>query len=637
MAHDAADRLKIQAVGGGRGVGNTAITLKTYVGKVRIVQVDPAQKSCSPELVRTELEKIISSPGFARNDRLSGFLRFVVEQELSGRGDELKESIIGVEFLGRRPDYDVRQDSVVRSEAGKLRARLAEYYVAEGAADGLIIELPKGGYKPAFRHIEQATAPTPEPAESRRPVWIWLAVGLAGCAIVSALLWRQGILHQNAPIPIAVLPLVNLDWNPDHDYFADGLTDEIIRNLSIIDGLAVRSQTSSFAFKGKPQNVHDVGKRLNAEYVLEGSVLHIGQQLRINAQLVRVRDDFPLWSGKYDRELTDVFAIQDEISRGIVNGLRLKLGRGQRRYETSTEAYDLYLRARALPIQHGSRGIDESIGPLEESIAKDPSFAPAYAELAAAYAARSGESRQDIPDEVRKMRAAAEQAIRLDPLLAEAHDALGILYARDARWVDSEKSFRRAMEIDPNSSASQRDFALYLLWSLGRFEEALHQLRLAEKNDPLSPQLQFNLGWLLPSVGRYDEAAGYCNKLPADHPGRNKCLGRALLGQGKTEEAIQIFIKSEDRSDRANLGYAYARSGRREEAEKLAIDLSPRPLQQALVFAGLGDRERTLEALGRMAVVGPVRMGSILSLPELALLRGDPRLKALRKRVGLPE
>ena len=130
----------------------------------------PPQKACSPEFVRTQLEKILSSAGFARNDRLSGFLRFVVEQELFGRGDELKESIIGVEFFGRPPDYDVRQDSVVRNEAGKLRARLAEYYVAEGAADGLIIELPKGGYKPAFRRIEKATAPVPVPAGSRRPL-----------------------------------------------------------------------------------------------------------------------------------------------------------------------------------------------------------------------------------------------------------------------------------------------------------------------------------------------------------------------------------------------------------------------------------------------------------------------------------
>jgi serine/threonine-protein kinase len=590
-------------------------------------------KTLNPELVRTQLEKILSSAGFARNDRLSGFLRFLVERELAGRAGELKESVIGVEFFRRQTDYDVRQDSVVRNEAAKLRSRLAEYYVAEGAADELIIDLPKGGYKPVFRHVEKPTAPVPGNSESRRLPWIWLAVALSGCAILSALAWRE-IQRRNAPIPIAVLPLINLDRNPGHDYYADGLTGELIRNLSIIDGLAVRSQTSSFAFKGKPQNAHDVGKQLDAEYILEGSVLLSGRQLRINAQLVRVRDDFPLWAGKYDRELTDVFAIQDEISRGIVNELRLKLGHGRRRYETSVEAYDLYLRARALQIQHGDT---ESIGPLEQAIAKDPSFAPAYAALATAYASRSGEFRRDIPDEVRKLRAAVEQAIRLDPLLAEAHGALGMLYARDARWVESEKSFRRAIELDRGSSAAHAEYAAFLLRPLGRVEEALDQLRMAEKNDPLSTQIQSNLGWVLISAGRYDEAAGYCNKLPADHPDRNMCLGRALLGRGRTEEAIRTFIKRDDGADRAYLGYAYARSGRRQEAEELANDLSRRPLQQAVVFAGLGDKERTLEALDRMAVVGPVRMGWILSLPELALLRGDARSKALRKRVGLPE
>jgi TolB-like protein len=308
------------------------------------------QNAFSPELIRSQLEKILLSAGFARNVRLSGFLRFVVEQDLAGRLDELKESVIGVEYFGRRSDYDVRRDSVVRNEAGKLRARLAEYYIGAGARDELIIELPKGGYKPEFRQIEKTAAPAPEPESARRRVWIWPAVALAGCCFVLLVLWWRGVLHRNTPIPIAVLPLVNLDQDPGHGDFSEGLTDEIIRNLSIIDGLAVRSQTSSFAFKGKPQNVHDVGKRLDVDYILEGSVLQSGQQLRINAQLVRVRDDFPLWSGKYDGELTDVFAIQDEISRGIVNELRLKLGHGRRRYETSAEAYDLYLHARALQI-----------------------------------------------------------------------------------------------------------------------------------------------------------------------------------------------------------------------------------------------------------------------------------------------
>jgi serine/threonine-protein kinase len=289
-----------------------------------------------------------------------------------------------------------------------------------------------------------------------------------------------------------------------------------------------------------------------------------------------------------------------------------------------------------LQIQRGQSGIDQSIGPLEEAIAKDPSFAPAYAGLAVAYADRSGQFRQDIPDEMRKLRAAVEQALRLDPLLAEAHGALGMLHAREARWVESERSFRRAMDLDPNTSALHMGFAVYLLRSLGRAEEALHQLRLAEKSDPLSPQLQFALGWMLIAAGRNEEAARFCSKLPGDYENRSMCLGRTLLCQGRTEEAIRI-LNSNVRGNQAYLGYAYARSGRREEAEKLTTDLSTRPFQQAVILAGLGDKERTLEALNRQAIVGPVRMGSILTLPELALLRGDPRLKALRKKVGLPE
>ena len=184
-----------------------------------------------------------------------------------------------------------------------------------------------------------------------------------------------------------------------------------------------------------------------------------------------------------------------------------------------------------------------------------------------------------------------------------------MLYARDAQWVESEKSFRRAIELDPGSSAAHSEFAAFLLRPLGRVDEALYQLHSAEKNDPLSSQLQSNIAEVLTSAGRYEEASRYCNKLPADHSGRNRCLGRALLGQGRTGEAIRILVKSETRSDRANLGYAYARSGRREEAEKLASDLSPRPLQQAVIFAGLGAKDRTLDALDRMAGVGPVRMG----------------------------
>ena len=303
------------------------------------------------DAVRRQLERVLASAGFSRNERLARFLRFVVEQHLEGRDSEIKESVIAIEVFGRGADHDPKQNSIVRNEAARLRARLNEYYVGEGKYDPLLIELPKGGYTPVLRDVRASsatTAPAPAVTPSRAGTRLRLSVALAGIAVaVGGAAWWL-FQHQNAPIPIAVLPLANLSQDPANDYFADGLTDEVIRNLSIIEGLAVRSQTSSFALKGKPRNLREAGKQLEADYILEGSVLRTGQQLRINVQLVRVRDDFPLWSGRYDRELPDILAIQDEISRGIVNSLRLKLGRGRRRYEISSEVYDLYLRARAI-------------------------------------------------------------------------------------------------------------------------------------------------------------------------------------------------------------------------------------------------------------------------------------------------
>ena len=456
---------------------------------------------------------------------------------------------------------------------------------------------------------------------------------MVGLAIAISMGWWRAQRNRE-PIPIAVLPFENRNHDPGDDYFADGLTDETIRHLSIIDGLAVRSQASSFAFKGKPRNVREAGKQLAADYILEGSVLRAGQQVRINARLVRASDDFPVWSDRYDRQLTDVLAIQDDISRGIVNSLRLKLGRGRRRYETSPAAYDLYLRARALPLQHGLSGYDESIGPFEEAIAKDPSFAPAYAGLAIAHTVRSGQFRFYPPDELQKMQAAARKAIELDPLSAEAHEAIAMVHARDAKWEQSQASFRRAIELDPNHSRSYANFAMCVLFPLGRLEEVLRQLRLAQKNDPLSPELRLMLAFALISSGRHDEAASLCESLPADFSLKSDCVGRVRLCQGRTAEAIQSLATA---YDRGYLGYAYARAGRVEEAEKLAAVLSSDPIQHALIFAGLGDRVATLDALDRAAALGPGRIGRLLNYPEMALVRGDPRLGSIRKKVGLPQ
>jgi TolB-like protein len=585
-------------------------------------------------LARQQLERILGSPGFARNERLSRFLRFVVERHLDGREHDLKESLIAIEVFGRPADYDPKRDPVVRAEASRLRARLAEYYQNEGKHDPLIIEIPKGGYTPRFRHLT-AAEPVPLPViANKKPYRIsWGLIVTFACVLILAVgatgWWWFG--QKNAPIAIAVLPLENLSHDPASDYFADGLTDELIRNLALIEGLTPRSRTSSFTFKGKPRNIREIGRQLDVSYVVEGSVLRAGQQLRINAQLIRVRDDCPVWSGRFDRELSDVVAIQDEISRGIVNSLRLKLGRGRRRYETSTEAYDLYLRDRNSleligQLPPGVRR--RSPIPFQDAIAKDPAFAPAYAGLAEAYAYLASISGAES-DDLLKMRVAAERAIQLDPLLAEAHDALGVVYARDGQWSQSEASFRRAIQLNPNSDLTRINYVMFLLAPLGRINEAVQQLQTAQRADPLSPALHFVYGELLISAGRYAEAAGHCQK-SSDVA---ECQGRVLLAEGRIDDAIKLLTSA---PNTRYLGYAYGRAGRRMDVEKLAA-VSRGALQQVLIYAGMGDRDGTVDALGRMAELGPSRVGLALATPELSFVRDDPRVKGLRRKVGLPQ
>jgi serine/threonine-protein kinase len=591
------------------------------------------------QAVRQELDRVLKSAVFVRNDRLGAFLRFAVEQTLQGRGCDLKESVIATEVFGRKPDYNPKRDPIVRNEASRLRARLSQYYAEEGKADPLVIDLPRGGYVPVFREVERALPPA-----RAAGVRMVLAVALLIVMVMAAGAGWWWIGHRSEPVAIAALPFINLSQDSADDYFADGLTGEIIRDLSIIDGLAVRSQTSSFVFKGKPRNIHEAGRQLAVDYILEGSILRSGRQLRINAQFVRVRDDFSVWSGRYDRELTDVFTIQDEISRGIVNSVRVKLGRGRRRYETSVEAYDLYLRARSLEFLPRMTGISRSVGPFEQAISKDPSFAPAYGGLAAAHAVQAGFDEFDTEGrsaEMAKGWAAARKAIQLDPLLAEARDALGILQANEAQWQRAEQSFRRAIELAPGDPLWRYYFAQFFLLPLGRIEEAVRELRVAQKADPLSPAVGLSLRGALKAAGRFDEAEADCMKLAVTQEKKNACLTERPMDDRRAAKAIPILEarwngRLKD-PGAGSLGVAYAKAGRRDDAERVAA-IVPRPLTKAVIFAALGDKDRAFEALDRMVPLGPIRIGrDVMISPRFAMLRGDPRLTALRRKVGLPD
>jgi TolB-like protein/Tfp pilus assembly protein PilF len=443
---------------------------------------------------------------------------------------------------------------------------------------------------------------------------------------------------------IAVLPLKNLSAEPDSEYFVDGLTDEIIRNLAVIQGLQVRSRTSSFAFKDKPRNVHEVGQQLGANLVVEGSVLRAGNQLRVNAQLVKVAGDVPLWAERFDRELKDIFAIQDEISRSIVNKLRLTLGRGQRRYDTNLEAYELYLKGLTLLDRQDLRQASAKSAELfQQVIDTDPSFAPAYAGLANAYASMSHNrnflgisSAQAHPI----MRSAALKALQLDPLLAEAHAAMGYVYTREFDWQKADQSFRRAIDLNPSLTQSYTLYSRTTLVPLGKLKEAERLLQQAMNADPLSHGLQRETASVLIHIGRYGEAINTLQRIRAvdrDFPWIDWLLGRALTFAGRPAEALAVHEEPSGHPPGTEWdALPYVMAGRRDEAERLAVKHQNYPHRLAIIYAALGDNDRAFEALDRLALLEPHRVLDDLSYPELAGLRSDPRFAALRRRFNLP-
>jgi TolB-like protein len=453
------------------------------------------------------------------------------------------------------------------------------------------------------------------------------SAGSSGAAVAATVL-------ADRPV-IAVLPFKNLSAEPDSDYFVDGLTDEIIRNLAVIEGMDVRSRTSSFFFKDKPRNLHDVGSQLHANMVVEGSVLRAGNRLRINAQLVRVADDVPIWSERFDRALEDIFAIQDEISRAIVNKLRLTLGRGQRRYNTNVGAYELYLKARVLVDRRGVANAQKAAELFEEVIASDSAFAPAHAGLANAYAFMSLPSQGGIPFEsaYSVMRAAAVKALEFDPLLPEALAATGWVYSYEHDWPNAEKAFERAIELNPSLTQTYTSYSISTLEPLGKFDKALQLLQVALQNDPLSLDVLREIGQVQLLAGRYEEAIDTFQRVRAvddDFPFATGFLGRALTLGGRPAEALPLFKNSPWSA------HAYVMTGRRKQAEELTVLHRGNPFHEAFIYAALGDTDRTFEALERTAVSQPHRVGRLLIAPEMAALRGDPRFAALRKKLNLP-
>jgi serine/threonine-protein kinase len=544
------------------------------------------------------------------------------------RGRSLKE-VSEAHVQGKRSPLDSLRtdlpDAFVRIVERALHPNPADRF---DSPDALRLELAS-----LVAPVNDGRATAETGAWTRRRYLAVAAVLVVATGVFAVSRWWQ----SETPI-IAVLPFKNLSADAHNEYFVDGLTDEIIRNLSVIDGLDVRSRTSSFTFKDKARNVQQVGQQLQANLVMEGSVLRADGKVRINAQLVRASDDTPLWSGRFDRETKDIFAVQDEISRAIVNELRLTLGRGQRRYNTNLAAYEVYLQARAhgSPTEIAEATIAANL--FEQVIAKDPAFAPAYAGLANAWAVMSI-NRLGVPaDEAfAKMEPAANKALELDPLLAEAHAARGIVFARARRWKDAEAAFRRALELNRNLSSVYINFVMSTLWPQGKVDESLTQLRAALRADPLSLDVQRLVAYVQVSAGQYEQSLEIGRRVLAaqpDHPHARQVFARALFQKGERADAI-TRLEQMGPGTHNFLAYFYGVTGRRDDAERLAVQHRDFPARLAIIYAGLGDKDRAFDALERMNAEKHPLVGIYLTYPELALLRDDPRLGAFRRKLGL--
>ena len=614
--------------------------------------------------IRTALEKILASPGFANAERISRFLRYTVEETLNGQTDKLKESLLGIEVFGRKPTYDPRVDAVVRTEAVKLRARLREYYGSEGREDEIVIDVPKGGYVPAFRHREKEPEP-PAPAAiqaHRGHEWRPAAATVLVIAILAASIYlfsRTRTPSAGAPAPelasIAVLPFADLSPDRDQEYFCDGMTEEIIDALAKINGFRVVARTSSFAFKGKQQDIREIGKKLNVATVLEGSVRKDGNRLRVTAQLNSVTDGYHLWSETYERELKDVFTVQDEISRAIVSTLQLKLAgqaKNSKPSSANVEAYDLYLQGRYHWSRWRTEGAQRAIDYFQQAIQKDPNYAAAYSGLADSYAWLGFFGALPPNDAMPKARQAALKALSLDDSLAAAHTSLGYVKSLfEFDWPAAEHEFSRALQLNAGDSDAHFGYGITYLAPLGRLEEAVREMQTARDLDPLSPITNTYLGLAYHFVGNYAEAEPPFRKALELDPGFVEArleLGNLFLEQNKLKEFHSELDRARDLAPQSRIdlmrAFGYAIEGKRSEALQLVHKWETpgegvfvRSTSIASVYAVLGDKEPMYKWLER-AYADRDGMLAFLNLQGCYRpYRAEPRFLALEKKLGFPQ
>lgn len=475
-----------------------------------------------------------------------------------------------------------------------------------------------------------------------------LGLALEGCLPLSA--------PTRSPVKtIAVLPFANLSGDAENEYFGDGLAEEMIGALTKLPGLRVTARTSAFALRGRNLDIREIGARLNVEHVLEGSVRRSGNRVRVTAQLINATDGYQLWSERYDREMRDALEIQDEISRAIVETLRIRLAKDVsliRRHTSSPEAYSLYLRGRHHQEKHTPEGYARAKQCFEQALETDPDYTLALLGLAEFYWQNAFYGFQYPRDALVLAKQAASRALESDDALAEAHALLGTLRGvADYDWEGAGAAFRRALELDPNSPYVLFRYANFYLWPQTQAEEASTLLERVLTVDPLWVLAHWVLGYYVYARKQYDRAVHHLHAVIELEPGfylAHCVLGLVYTQQGMHREALQALeracaLSPGNAFTRGVLAYALGKSGRREEAERIGEELLAAGRQgyvpaKALMFvrAGLDDAAQVIRwAEQSLEERDPMTVMNLLQEPAFEFVRSGAAGAALLRKIRL--
>ena len=495
---------------------------------------------------------------------------------------------------------------------------------------------------------------------SPRTLLALVLIGVTAVALLIAVLTHWSAYKSpGAPASLVVLPLENLSGDPNQDYFADGMTDELTANLAKIRSLRVISRSTAMAYKGTRQPLSQIARELHVEAVVEGTVLRAGDRVRITAELVQVSSDHHLWADTYESQMGDVLALQNRVSSAIVNEIRINLTPGDRQRLAGSpsvhpQAYENYLKGRYYWNKRTNQSLARAIDYFGQAVQQDRQYALAYAGLADSYSILGATIYGSVPtvEAAGKAKDAAEKALLIDPQLAEAQTSLAtVKFNYDWDWMGAEAGFRRAIQLDPNYATAYQRYSLYLM-AMGRVQSSLEQIDRARQLDPLSISINFSDGWRLYLARQYGKAAQQMRDTLEMDPGNglvHLILGQAYEYMGDSGPALTELRKAASLSPEtplmtAGLAAAYARSGNRAEALKSLASLSTQaqheyvsPYYIAVIYAALGESNQALDWLDKAYADRSNGMVFLRMDPDLDPLRGNPRFEAIQKKLQFPD